>query len=75
LVIRYAYLWHSEYEQGLEEGGKNRPCAIILTAIDEDGETVVTVLPVTHTRPRTRDSQNTNGLAGLHGMTCAVSRG
>ncbi len=55
LVIRYAYLWHSEYEQGREEGDKNRPCAIILTAIDEDGETVVTVLPVTHTPPQHAD--------------------
>ena len=52
LVVRYAYLWHSEYEQGREDGEKDRPCAIILTAIDEDRETVVTVLPVTHTRPR-----------------------
>jgi hypothetical protein len=52
LVVRYAYLCHSEYEQGREEGDKNRPCAIILTAVDEDGETVVTVLPITHTRPR-----------------------
>jgi hypothetical protein len=51
LVVRYAYLWYSEYEQGREEGDKNRPCAIILTAVDEDGETVVTVLPVTHTDP------------------------
>ena len=52
LVVRYAYLWHSEYERGREEGDKNRPCAIILTAINEDGDTVVTVLPVTHTSPR-----------------------
>jgi hypothetical protein len=55
LVIRYAYLWHSEYEQGREEGDKDRPCAIILTAVDEDGETVVTVLPVTHTPPQHAD--------------------
>jgi hypothetical protein len=52
LVIRYGYLWHSDYEQGREEGDKNRPCAIILTSIDEGGKTVVTVLPVTHSRPR-----------------------
>jgi hypothetical protein len=51
LVVRYAYLWRSEYEQGREDGDKNRPCAVILTALDEAGETVVTVLPVTHTRP------------------------
>jgi hypothetical protein len=51
LVISYAYLWHSEYEQGREEGVKNRPCAIILTA-HEDDDIVVTVLPVTHAAPR-----------------------
>jgi hypothetical protein len=52
LVIRYAYLWHSEYEQGRAEADKDRPCAIIMTAVEEDGDTVVTVLPVTHTQPR-----------------------
>jgi hypothetical protein len=51
LVVRDTYLWHSEYEQGREEGDKNRPRLIIPTAIGEEGETVVTVLPVTHTRP------------------------
>ena len=55
LVIRYSYLWHSEYEQGREEGDKDPPCAIILTAVDEGGETVVTVLPVTHTSPQPGD--------------------
>jgi hypothetical protein len=52
LVVRHAYLWHSEYEQGRENGDKSHPCAIILTTIDEDGQTVVTVRPVTHTHPR-----------------------
>lgn len=51
LVICYAYLWRSEYEQGREEGIKDRPCAIVLTARDEEGDTVVTVVPVTHTMP------------------------
>ena len=51
LVVRYAYLWHSDYAREREEGDKNRPCAIILTAIDQAGETVVTVLPITHTIP------------------------
>jgi hypothetical protein len=55
LVVRYAYLWHSDYARGREEGDKDRPCAIILTAIDEAGETVVTVLPVTHTPPQHAD--------------------
>ena len=51
LVIRYAYLWRSEHRRGLEEGVKDRPCAIILSAVGDDGEEVVTVLPVTHTPP------------------------
>jgi len=55
LVIRYAYLWHSEYEQGQEDGDKDRPCAIILTTLDEADETVVTVLPVTRTPPQCPD--------------------
>ena len=51
LVISYAYLWRVEYEQGREEGIKERPCAIVLMAHDEDGDTVVTVVPVSHTAP------------------------
>jgi len=52
LVISYAYLWRAEYEQGQEEGTKDRPCAIVLmTAADDDGDTVVTVVPVTHQPP------------------------
>ena len=52
LVICYAYLWRSDFEQGKEEGVKDRPCAIILTAHDEDDDTIVTVVPVTHTPPK-----------------------
>ena len=55
LVISYAYLWHSEYEQGHEEGKKDRPCAIILTAFNEADDTVVAVLPVTHSAPQNPD--------------------
>ncbi|SRR5260221_11745527 len=51
-MIRYSYLWHSEYEQGREEGLKDRPCAIVIAARDAGGETVVTVVPVTHTAPQ-----------------------
>jgi hypothetical protein len=51
LVIRYSYLWASQYAQGQEEGVKDRPCAIVLaTADDADGQ-VVTVLPISHTPP------------------------
>lgn len=50
-VIRYSYLWRSEFLQGKEEGVKNRPCVVMLVQTDEDGDQVVTVLPVTHTPP------------------------
>lgn len=51
LVIRYAYLWKREYEEGREEGSKDRPCAIVMSVTDDDGEAQVLVLPVTHTPP------------------------
>jgi hypothetical protein len=51
LVISYSYLWHSEYLREQEEGLKDRPCAIILISEDGAGQTVVTVLPITHSRP------------------------
>jgi hypothetical protein len=51
LVIRYSYLWSSEHARGQEEGVKDRPCAIILTSVDEAGSQIVTVLPISHTPP------------------------
>ncbi|MEJ0047945.1 MAG: hypothetical protein WDN04_18855 [Rhodospirillales bacterium] len=51
LLVRYAYLWYSQYEQGREDGEKDRPRALIFSARDDDGDTIVTVLPVTHTPP------------------------
>lgn len=51
LVIRYSYLWDREAQAGREEGVKDRPCAIILAKRDEDGETRVYVLPITHAAP------------------------
>jgi mRNA-degrading endonuclease toxin of MazEF toxin-antitoxin module len=51
LVISYAYLWHSEYEQGREEGVKDRPCVIVLAIEEKDGKRLVTVAPVTHSPP------------------------
>lgn len=56
LVIRYSYLWHSEFFQGIEEGQKERPCAIV-TAIrtDEDKNLRVIVLPITHSPPQQGD--------------------
>ena len=52
LVIRYSYLWHSEFLEGREDGVKDRPCAIVAAIkTDADGDTRVLVLPVTHTAP------------------------
>jgi hypothetical protein len=51
LVIRYSYLWLREHREGREEGTKDRPCAIILALRDDDGETQVLVVPVTHSPP------------------------
>jgi hypothetical protein len=52
LVLNYAYLWHDEYRAGREEGRKNRPSVIVLCLTREsDDVTVVTVLPITHSRP------------------------
>lgn len=52
LVIRYSYLWLSEYRRGQEEGVKDRPCVVLLTLTENEGEQKVVVLPVTHTPPR-----------------------
>jgi hypothetical protein len=52
LVINYAYLWHYEHRVGREEGRKDRPSVIILCVEGPSkGETVVTVLPITHRKP------------------------
>jgi hypothetical protein len=52
LIISYAYLWDHEAQRGQEEGRKDRPCVIALVVERlQDGETLVTVLPVTHRPP------------------------
>jgi hypothetical protein len=56
LVISYAYLWCAEYEHGQEEGTKDRPCAVVLMTSDEEGDTVITVVPITHVMRRARGS-------------------
>ena len=53
LVISYAYVWDQEAREGQEEGRKDRPCVVALTAERQsDDETLVTVLPVTHLPPK-----------------------
>lgn len=52
LVISYSFLWHEERRRGREEGVKNRPCVIVLSAYREtDGKAMVRVVPVTHRPP------------------------
>lgn len=50
LVISYAYLWRFEEAAGGQEGRKDRPCAIVIAAEDQDGDTLVYVAPITHQR-------------------------
>jgi hypothetical protein len=51
LVIRYAYLWKREADSGQIEGAKSRPCAIVVSVEQQEGEPVVTVAPITRRRP------------------------
>jgi hypothetical protein len=52
LVIRYNYLWHSEFLAGRDEGIKDRPCSVIATVRSgDDGDVRVLVLTVTHAVP------------------------
>lgn len=55
LVLRYSFLWSHEAACGAEEGSKDRPCAVLLTIANRDGQDVVTVLPITHTMPENPD--------------------
>jgi hypothetical protein len=55
LVIRYAYLWKREHDEGREDGSKDRPCAIVLSIVDADEEREVLVLPITHIPPEHAD--------------------
>jgi hypothetical protein len=54
LVIRYSFLWREEAARGVEEGAKDRPCAVILVTEDDPDGPVVTVLPITHSPPTDR---------------------
>jgi hypothetical protein len=51
LVVRYAYLWSDEHRKGRAEGSKDRPCAVILVTQEVRGDSIVTLLPITHSAP------------------------
>lgn len=52
MVIRYSFLWSHERENGLEEGDKDRPSAIVVaTPKGREGEIRTVVAPITHVPP------------------------
>ena len=51
-VLRYAYLWSHEHDQGREEGAKDRPCAVVMLIRRDDGTDEVAVLPITSVKPK-----------------------
>jgi hypothetical protein len=51
LVVRYSFLWSREAAAGLEEGSKDRPCAIVLVVRNIDTVQMVRVLPITTRAP------------------------
>ncbi len=51
LVVSYSFLWADEEAAGRDAGVNDRPCAVVLTVQQDDGDTAVLVVPVTHTPP------------------------
>jgi hypothetical protein len=51
MVINYSYLWHDEKLRGRDEGVKTHPCAIVIATRDDDGDELVYIVPITHTKP------------------------
>lgn len=57
LVIRYGYLWRDEHQRGIDEGSKDRPCAIVVAVSPAAGRKRVVVVPITHTPPRANSGE------------------
>jgi hypothetical protein len=52
LVIRYDYLWIEEEKAGREEGGKDRPCAVVVAVPAAGGQPLrAIVCAITHAPP------------------------
>lgn len=51
LVIRYSYLWHSEWTEGELEGQTNSTCALILAVQNREEGTRALAVPIVHTPP------------------------
>ncbi|HTW72988.1 MAG TPA: type II toxin-antitoxin system PemK/MazF family toxin [Acetobacteraceae bacterium] len=53
LIVRYAFLWSDEAQQGRSEARKDRPCVIVVAVRRQsDSRFRVRVLPITHTPQR-----------------------
>lgn len=50
-VVLYEYLWAREAKSGQPHGRKERPCAVVISTTDRDGEARVYLAPVTHSPP------------------------
>lgn len=50
-VVLYEYLWARESKSGQAHGRKERPCAVVISTTDWDGEGRVYLAPVTHSPP------------------------
>lgn len=49
MVVRYAFLWSDEAASGRTEWRKDRPCVIVVAAVQQgDGRVRVRVVPITH---------------------------
>lgn len=48
-VIKYSYLWWDEHYRGQNEGRKERPACVLFNQLTEANDTVLYVLPITHT--------------------------
>lgn len=53
-VLNYSYLWQHEFEQGRDEGRKDRPVAVVIVTRTIDGLDQVHVVPIT-TRPPSKE--------------------
>jgi hypothetical protein len=76
-VIRYAYLWATESDEGLEEGRKDRPCAVVVALQMSNDATQVIVAPITSSSPKSKDCailgpSRTRQRLGLHDADCWI---
>ena len=52
LVLCYEFLWSHEAEKGYDQGEKKRPSVVVLAIKTQEGQTSVTVAPITHLEPK-----------------------